>query len=278
MKKRLLIILVLVASILLVACSPDTETEDSDNEPIIENEEEPMGGRDDSDELDESIDEDTTSQDGFTFVVDNIEDFELEIELINDDEIDYDFDRSDNEAKVERDDGQELYLTGDEARDKVFELIDNIHISYDEPLNDMMDEVLEYLNISRDDIDDFEVEVEFLESKEIDFKYDRAENSENSQVKEFDLDIDFWDGSEWDFDYELNDEYEILGRENLNGQEARERIEELIAAMDVSMDSAIREIADNLFEHLTINLEDVEEFDLDIEYVDGKEIDVKVHY
>ena len=272
MKKRLFVILVLVASILLVACSPDIGPEDSNNEPIIENEDDPIVDANDP------VEEDTPSADGFTFVADNIEEFDLDIELENGHEIDYSFDRSENEAEVQRDDGQEIDLTGEVAKNQVFELIDKIDISYDDPLNVMIDKVLEYLNISRENINEFEVEVEFLDSKEIDFKYDREESSENRQVKEFDLEIDFMDGSEWDFDYDLDDDYEIKGRENLSGQEAKERIEELIAAIDVSMDSTIREIADNLFDHLSINLEDVKEFDLDIEYEDGSEIDVKVHY
>lgn len=274
MKKTLFIIIILISSLILVSCAtdapeqeqgtniePDTEAPVDENEDIVE---------EDSNDL--------PNENGFIYSVDNIAEFKLEIELLNEDEIDYDFNRNENRAKIQRENGEEIELTGQEAMDEIFNMLENIEVNLDRTLNDMMEDALTYLEISMDEVNEFELELEFLDSKEIDFKYDKREGSENRQVEEFDLDIDFWDGSEWDFDYDLNDEYEIQGVENLRGEEARTQIEELIEAINISMDSTIGEIKDNLFDHLDINEEDVEDFDLDLEYVDGMEIDVKVHY
>ena len=257
MKRSLLIILILVGSLLLVSCTTETPTEDTDDMNIMEEDtEDPADEEEIEIDVEEEIEENPDMADGFAYSVDNIREFELDIELLNGDEIDYSLD-DDNET---------------------VELLENVEITLDRPLKEMMDDVLAYLDISRDEIDEFELELEFTNSKEIDFKYDREENAEDRNVKEFDLEIEFTDGSEWNFEYELNEDYEIEGRENLEGEEARNRIEDLISALDISMDSSIREIQDSLFNHLDIDLDQVDQFDLDIEYVDGAEIDVKVHY
>lgn len=283
MMKRLLIIILILVSIFLVACTTDNTSPDTDEGKVVEDEgrvDENEDDQDDDQTIENSDDpaDDSTSHEGFAYSVDNIEEFKLTIELVNGMEYDYDFDRSDDEAKVEIENGEEINLTGEEAWDKILELLDNTEISLERSLNDMMDEILAHLDISRDELDEFELELEFLDSKEIDFKYDREERAENKEMQEFSLEIYFPDDKKWEFDYELNDEYEIRERENYEGEEARSRIEDLIAALNLSMDSTIKEVQDNILDHLDLNLEDIKEFDLDMEYVDGGEIDVKVHY
>lgn len=63
--------------------------------------------------------------------------------------------------------------------------MDNIEINLERTLNDMMN-----------DVDEFELQLEFLDSKEIDFKYYREERSANRTVEELDLDIEYFDGME----------------------------------------------------------------------------------
>lgn len=277
MMKRLFIIMLIVVSVFLVACTTENNSPDPDEERVDETEDD----QDDDQttkEPDDNIEDDNTSHVGFVYSAENIEEFKLTIELINGIEYDYDFDRSENEAEVEIENDEENNLTGEKAWDRILDLLKNTEISLGSSLNEMMDEILVYLDISREELDEFELELEFLDAKEIDFKYDREEIAENKEVQEFSLEIYFLDDEEWEFEYELNDEYEIRGRESHEGQEARSRIEELIAALDISMDSTIKEVQDNILNHLNLNLEDIKEFDLDIEYLDGGEIDVKVHY
>lgn len=278
MKKSLWIILLLVSSLIFVSCATDTP---DDMDTTNQGSEEHTVREERTDEDGSAQDKDGTPSDTskFSYNIDDIKEFELEIELLNDNEIDYKFDGRDNEAKVERENGQEMVLTGQDAIDEVFSLLESIEINLERPLSDMIEDVLNYLEIAMDELDQLELEIQLNDSEEIGFKYDREESSENRTVENFELDIDFRDGREWDFDYDLEDnEYEIEGVAHHTGEEAKIRIEELIDAIEISLDSTIGQMKDNLLNHLDINEEDLENFDFDLEYVDGMEIDVKLHY
>lgn len=279
MKKSLILVLILVASLLLVSCASDTPEdnniveEGTVDDAIIEDD--PV----DEAPVDETPVEEEPADGKFTYVIDNISEFNLDIETLNGSEIAYDYDKDSNEAEVEVENGNEQEMSGDSAREEIFNLLESVEINLDRSLNDMMEEVLAYFDIANDEVNEFELEIEFNNAEEIDFKYDREEAAENKTVKEFDLDIEFKDRREWDFDYDLDDnEFEITGVESHSGEEAKAKIEELIEVIDLSMDNSIGEMKANLYNHLGIDVDEVEEIDLDIEYVDGMEIDFKVNY
>lgn len=236
-----------IVSLLLVACSPTPQNTNNT----------PQGSNNTGNN--QTIDEPIPSDD-VDYSFDNVREFDLDIELLTGRDIEFDYDNR------------------REPSDEIAGLLGNIEINLERSLNDMMDDVLDHLEIARDEVNEFELQLDLVDSKEIDFKYNREERNQDRTVVEFNLEIDFNDRSEWNFEYELNDDYEIEGRENLQGNEAKTRIEALIEAMNVSMDMTPEEVGDAFMNHLELNRDDVREFDLDIEYRDASEIDVKVRY
>lgn len=229
MKKSLFIIMILISSLIFVSCANDDQDNIPDNEIAPDLEEEVAEPEEDDQEMTES---------GFEYSFDNIREFELEIELLDGQEVEY------------------QYMSNGNNRDEAINLLESIEVNLDRSLNEMMDEVLESLDMERGQVKEFELQLEFSDSKEIDFKYKREEGSGNKTVKDYELDVDFWDGSEKEYDDDQG----------------------LMDALNISMDSMIGEIADKIFDYLDLNPGDVKEFDLDIDYSDDSEIDVKVHY
>src|SRR5699024_5924047 len=134
----------------------------------------------DIEDTDDSMDDaETSKEDGFAYSIDRITEFDLEIELLNGDEIDYELDRRNDEAKIQRENGEEIEITGEEAMDEIFNLLESTEINLERTLNEMMEEVLVYFDISADEVDEFKLDIKFEESQEIEFKYNRRERDEN---------------------------------------------------------------------------------------------------
>lgn len=231
-----------IVTLLLVACSPTPQNNSNIITPPSSN---------------DSTNNSSQNDGEFVYSVDNVRDFELDIELLNGRDIEYDYRANEGE---------------------VIDLLNHIEINLERTLNEMMEDVLNHLDISRDDVNEFQLQVEFNDFKEIEFNYNQEATEEDREVVDFNLEIDYKDRSEWNFEYELNEDYEVEGKENLKDSDAKTRIDALIDVLDISMDKSLNEIASAFMNHLEINRDQVESFDLDIEYRDASEIDVKVHY
>ncbi|QKS72732.1 hypothetical protein FLK61_39655 [Paenalkalicoccus suaedae] len=102
----------------------------------------------------------------------DILEFTLDIELFSGEEWDYDYDRTDMEAEIERENGDESVTTGQEAIEEIENLLGQIDISMDRSIGEMKSEILAAVGIDEGDVEDFDVDVEFEDGEEIKFKHD----------------------------------------------------------------------------------------------------------
>lgn len=271
--------IMLALSVFLVACSPETPAPATEavTEAVTEAQTEGTEVTNTVETTEVQTETATNTNAKFIYAPENVEVFELDIERTDDKDIEYKFHKGQDKAMVKREDTN-INLNGDEAKTEVMNLLGQINVNVDRPLKEMMDEILEAIGISATDIENFDVELTQNDGKKLDFQYDREENAENREVDEFNLEIHLTDGTNIDYDYEINDEYSIEGRESLKGDEAKQRIEALMNAMNVSMDRSIRELQDAALAELGITMDEVKKFDVDVEYADGAEINVEMNY
>ncbi|WP_096187590.1 YusW family protein [Evansella halocellulosilytica] len=142
------------------------------------------GGADIDDNIEDDLDDDHPDDDPENGDVDtgdqeddldqtmNITDFELEIEVTGEGDlidIEYEDEHNGFEAKyIVRDES----LRGDEARDEIFSLFEELDLTPELSDDDVIDRILQYFDLERADITDFELEVEFDGQDRIDIDRD----------------------------------------------------------------------------------------------------------
>lgn len=104
-------------------------------------------------------------------------------------------------------------------------------------------------------------------------------------VREFELEIDFQDGSQWEFEYEDdNGETEAeIERENgdeseREGSEAIEEMEAMLQELQIFPDTAEDDAIDQVLSYLDITEDELTEFELEIEYQNGDELEIERSY
>lgn len=203
--------------------------------------------------------------------------FDLHLEFLNDEEWEYEYELDDSDdMEIDRD-GEET-ISGDDAAAEIEELLGQINITTDRPLMDMKQEVLEALGVSEDELEDMDLEIEYDGGETIEFDHETAGGGEPGSVRELDLDIDLTNGNSWEYDYEAGDpEAEIEqgdGRE-IEGQEAVSEAEALLENISITMDRSIDEMKQEVLDELDLNEEDVQDFDIDVEYENGESVKFK---
>ncbi len=139
----------------LTACGNDVPNETANESPIdVPNEETAENGQ---------IDE-TTGQ---------ITDFDLDIELASNDKIDVDY-------EVERDETEASYsvagaqtLTGSEALAEIEQMFTDLNLTKEMNEDEIIDQVLAYFEINREDVTDFDLDIEFDNQDKIDIDRDQ---------------------------------------------------------------------------------------------------------
>ncbi|GAK07097.1 YusW family protein [Geomicrobium sp. JCM 19038] len=159
----------LIATLVLTGCGnandDPNENMDMDNDPAGDIEED---GQDDLDLGDDMEDTDTPEDGDGGNAMDEegsaydrgVVDFELDIEFIEGDDWEYDYEDEDGEvtASIERDNET---IQNDEAITEIEQLLQDIELHGDADEEEMVTEVLQALDVSEDDVYKVELSIEF---------------------------------------------------------------------------------------------------------------------
>ncbi|RKD71305.1 YusW-like protein [Sinobaca qinghaiensis] len=274
----------LSAVFLLAACGDD----------VVDMEEESSGSgeqsvQEESTEADNQADEEgsTTEQEESAEQVDsaaetqgqasNVQEFDLHLEFLNDEEWEYEYERNNSQGMEVDRDGEEAIL-GADAEAEIEGLLGEINITTDRPLLDMKQEVLEVLNVSEDELEDMDLEIEYDGGETIEFDHETAGGGEPGAARQLNMDIELTNSGSWEYDYEADEpEAEIEqgdGRE-IEGQEAVSEAEALLDSISITMDYSIDEMKQEVLGELGLTEEDVQDFDIDVEYESGESVKFK---
>lgn len=276
MKIRLTILLCYV--LILGACgTSENETDqtmDADEGVQVElNEDKTNGPPQDEDKAEAGI------EPTFKYDSEEVNLFELQIELLSNEEWSYEFNRSNQKAKIEHENGAESEKSGEEVFSKIEELLSSIQIDYERSINDMMSQILDYLNISRDDfLKEIDVYIETSNDQILGFEYQAPSGSETTTINEFDLEIRFVSNGKWDYEYDLREQefkIEYHNRDNLNGQDAQKEVERIISAVNIDLDQSIGSLRESLLSAIDADASNVDAWEFEVEYEDQMRIGVK---
>lgn len=101
-----------------------------------------------------------------------VHDFSLDLEFFNSEEWAFDYERDDQEAEVERENGEETKITGPEAMEIIETLLSKIDIRMDRTIEEMKIEVLRALDLNPEDIKEFDLDIEYADDEEINIEHD----------------------------------------------------------------------------------------------------------
>ncbi len=215
---------------------------------------------------------------GFVYSVEAVEELDLEIELINGEELEYELDRTAKKAKVESENGDKKVIEGEEATRTIEALLSALQIDLDQPIAAMVSQILEHLQIPPEMLKEIDFEIELSTGAEIGFKYQAGVGERTDAVNEFEMDIKFRSGQEWEYDYDLDDldfEIEYGDGERLRGDEARGEIERILSFVTIEQERTIGEVKAQCLAVLELDEADIKEWDCEIEYSNGETIKVK---
>lgn len=102
------------------------------------------------------------------------------------------------------------------------------------------------------------------------------------EVKELNLDIELKSGAEWEYDFERDEQEAEIEIENgadieREGTDAFQEIEELLSAINISLDRPIDEMIEEILSRVEIQREDLKEIDFEIEMYSGEKVGFKYH-
>ena len=140
----------------------------------------------------------------FVYNPKEVKEFNLDIELKSGEEWDYDFDRDEEEAEIEYDNGADNEREGSEAFQEIEGLLSAININLDRPIDEMIEEILNRVEIQREDLKEIDFEIEMYSGEKVGFKYHIGSGNKNDTIDEFDMDIKFASGAEWEYEYDLD--------------------------------------------------------------------------
>ena len=289
MKKISLGLFSILISVFLVACGAgdDQGADDSSGEDSnAQSEEQSSDGsqtesEDGADENSDTTEESTDSSDPSTdqqsgqvgsHSEENIVDYELQIDLVEEQEYDYSYDTRNNEYEIEIGNGSEQELSGEQAKPDLEELLEFVHVDQSTPLNEMVEATLSHLEIDTRNLSEYEVETRYDDGLQLGIGHQGPMSPGNAQVNEFDLSLTFNDGNEWEYDYDRDGEVEIEKDNGDSSEDARQEIESLLENIDISAERSFEEMVTEVFEQLEVNEEDIEEFELDIQYDSDEQI------
>jgi hypothetical protein len=223
----------------------------------------------------------TSKQDndqGFVYHAEAVRELDLEIELINGEELEYELDRTAKTAKVESENGGKKVIEGEEATQTIEALLSVLKIDLDQPIAAMVSQILEHLRIPPEMLKEIDFEIELSEGVEIGFKYQVGVGERAGTINKFEMDIKFRSGQEWEYDYDVDDldfEIEYGDGVRLRGAEARQEIEYVLSSMTIEPERSIGEVKAQCIAVLELDEADIREWDCEIEYSNGETIKVK---
>ncbi|WP_096440031.1 YusW family protein [Alteribacter populi] len=99
-------------------------------------------------------------------------------------------------------------------------------------------------------------------------------------VIDFELEIEMKDNNKYDIEYEVNGtqieaKYQVPGEPVLYGQDAVQKVEEFISKLDLSPETGRQEAIDRVLEQLGLNQADIDDFELEVDFEGGQELDVE---
>ena len=101
-----------------------------------------------------------------------VHDFSLDLEFFNGEEWEFDYERDDQEAEIERENGEETKVTGQDAMTEINALLDSISIRMDRSIEDMKLEVLDSLGLDPETVKEFDLDIEYVDHEEINIEHD----------------------------------------------------------------------------------------------------------
>lgn len=252
MKRILLTSLIILSIVLLVACN--TSGNNSNQQPPVDVEENQKDKQ-----VEDNKDEKNDINDTFVYNPEEVKELDLEIELLSGKELEYDFDRDHDDKEMK-------------------ELLSVIEINLDKPIDKMIEEILNHLEIKGEDLEEIDFEIKMYSGEKIGFKYHVGKGNKTGTIDDFDMDIKFASGAEWEYEYELEDEefkIEYSDSTNLHGKEAQTEIERILSEVIIGLDHSISEMKKDFLSTIDVNEDDIREWDFEVEYVTGEKIQVE---
>ncbi|MFV8829909.1 YusW family protein [Alkalihalobacterium sp. APHAB7] len=164
MKKVIFLTITTLISFVMLGCGADVGT----NEEIVNDE----VTHEETVELEETVGDDPTTADelGQATALGHILEFELEIDLVNDDEIDMEYKQKNEEesAEVETKTAEgKREKRGREAIEEIQNLVSEIALDANTHPKEAMERILATLNISSHDVRKLELEVDFTTGEKL---------------------------------------------------------------------------------------------------------------
>ncbi|HHU20420.1 MAG TPA: hypothetical protein GXZ58_09470 [Bacilli bacterium] len=233
-------------------------------------------------EAEENIDgvqegSDSENRDPLMFTYDPIEvkEFELQIELLTNEEWSYDFDRGANEAEIEYENGSDSERNGAEVFTEIEALLGSIQIDHERSLTELIDDLLSYLEIDRADLKELDVQIATNAGEKLGFKYHLAETGQSDTIDEFDMDIEFVSRDNWEYEYDLRDQdfsVEYDNQDNLTGQAAQEEMERILSEVTINLDQSIGELKAAFLASIAVDQAELEKWSFEVEFEDRTKI------
>ncbi|WP_416149968.1 YusW family protein [Salipaludibacillus sp. HK11] len=256
----------------------NTGAENGNNQNELPEDESNNDGNDE-DNADNQISESESQNDSSeeTTMQGDVYEFDLHVEFLNGEEWEFEYERDDEEdMEIERD-GEEAIL-GADARLEIEEILTEINITKDRPLMEMKEEVLSVLDVSIEEVEDFDLEMKYDSGEAIEFDHESGGNGDLGNVRELDIDIDFFNGDDWKYEYDADDQEAEIERGDgieIEGSEALSEIEALLGEISITTDRSIQEMKQEVLLALDIDESDVKDFDIDVEYENGETVKFK---
>lgn len=99
------------------------------------------------------------------------------------------------------------------------------------------------------------------------------------EVLEFELEIELQDREKYDIEYEVKGEqfeafYQVPGSSPLYGDEAKAMLDPLLAQLQLQPDMNKRDLQEQILSIFSIEADQVNEFELEVEFSDGSKIEI----
>jgi hypothetical protein len=101
-----------------------------------------------------------------------VKELDMDIDFFSGEEWQYEYERSDREGEIEKENGEEMEIEGQEAVEEIEAFLENIDITKDRSIDEMKQEVLAALDVEEEDVMDFDIDVEYENEETVKFKHD----------------------------------------------------------------------------------------------------------
>ena len=256
MKKILIISLIILSMMISVACTNSGNgTNEQPPENVIENQ---LDTKENQDKKDLEKPRDNSNK-IFVYNSEEVKELDLDIELMSGKELEYDLDGGRDEREIE-------------------EFLSAVEINLDKPIDKMIDEILNHLEINRQDLKEIDFELEMYSKEKIGFKYHVGRDNGEKTIDDFDMDIKFGSGAKWEYEYKLRDsefKIEYSDGTDLRGKEAQDEMENILSEVTIGLEQSISQLKKDFLAAVNVNEDDITEWDFELKYTTGEKIKAK---